>query len=138
MKLYVDDLRETTNEWTHAYTYEQAIVALKSNQVEVLSLDHDLGACVDCGGTIIVDDNYYSLPVGVPPRTDLARGPEKTCVHVKNGYDVLTALEQWVFEGFKSIPDFIAIHSANPVGRANMDRAIESINRMWESRYGQR
>jgi len=52
--------------------------------------------------------------------------------NVKTGYDLMTWLE---FEaaGGKSwplIPDQFEIHSANPVGRKNMQAAIDSIERM--------
>jgi hypothetical protein len=47
------------------------------------------------------------------------------------GYDVLVWLERAVVEGDWRTPvPELRIHSANPVGRANMARAIESIRRL--------
>jgi len=44
MKLFVDDVRKSPDSsWEIARTYKEAIDALKSGMVEVLSLDHDLG-----------------------------------------------------------------------------------------------
>jgi hypothetical protein len=47
------------------------------------------------------------------------------------GYDVLVWLERAIAEGDwrTEVPE-LRIHSANPVGRANMTRAIESIQRL--------
>lgn len=44
MKLWVDDLRPAPDEsWTWVVTAPEAVRALRSGQVEVMSLDHDLG-----------------------------------------------------------------------------------------------
>ena len=49
----------------------------------------------------------------------------------RTGYDVLLWLEREVAEGRWVIPlPEISVHSANPVGRARMERAIASIRRM--------
>jgi len=49
------------------------------------------------------------------------------------GYDVLTWLETQVGQGLwdKPLPELL-IHSANPVGRQNMQRAITAIRRIYE------
>ena len=47
------------------------------------------------------------------------------------GYYLLTALEEMAHDGrWDMIPQKIEIHSANPVGRKNMQAAIDSIERM--------
>lgn len=43
MKIFLDDLREAPQGYVTARTYEECIELLKNNEVEVLSLDHDLG-----------------------------------------------------------------------------------------------
>ena len=43
MRVYLDDLRPTPEGWVHVYWPEEAIVLLKTGQVDVISLDHDLG-----------------------------------------------------------------------------------------------
>jgi len=54
---------------------------------------------------------------------DLGEGP--------NGYNLLCAIEYLIADGYwnKKIPEF-HIHSANPVGRRNMQMAIDSIYRL--------
>ena len=46
----------------------------------------------------------------------------------KTGYDIACAMERWMVEGDYDPPE-IRIHSANPVGRGNMLRAVEAIER---------
>ena len=46
------------------------------------------------------------------------------------GYDVLKMLEQMAHEEDRRVPFEILIHSANPVGRKNMEAAIASIQRI--------
>lgn len=50
------------------------------------------------------------------------------------GYDLLIMLERNVSEGWLfRLPKF-HIHSANPVGRENMERAITSIERLYKEK----
>jgi len=43
MKVYLDDLRPTPEGWTRVYWPDEAIELLKTGNVDVISLDHDLG-----------------------------------------------------------------------------------------------
>lgn len=43
MKVYLDDERTTPNGWIRVYWPSEAIELLKSGQVTMISLDHDLG-----------------------------------------------------------------------------------------------
>lgn len=43
MKIYLDDERETPAGWHRVYWPEEAIHLLQTENVEVISLDHDLG-----------------------------------------------------------------------------------------------
>ena len=43
MKVFLDDERETPVNWHRTYTVEDTITALKTRQVQELSLDNDLG-----------------------------------------------------------------------------------------------
>lgn len=43
LKLYVDDERHPPSGWTLAKTFTEAVYALEHDDVEALSLDHDLG-----------------------------------------------------------------------------------------------
>lgn len=49
------------------------------------------------------------------------------------GMDVVNWIEERVVnEEFYAVPTMIRIHSANPVGRANMERGLNAINRMMD------
>lgn len=94
-KVFLDDIRmPPDNSWVIVRDVKQAQHLLRSEAVEVLSLDHDLG-----------DD-------------------------VPTGYDLVKWIEEEVFHG-RLIPPVMKIHSANPVGRKNMEAGIQSINRMF-------
>ena len=43
MKVYLDDIRPTPDGWIHVYWPDEAIELLKTGDVEIISLDHDLG-----------------------------------------------------------------------------------------------
>lgn len=48
-----------------------------------------------------------------------------------SGYEVAQWIERQAFEGnWNAVPAKISIHSANPVGRKNMQAAIDSIEAM--------
>ena len=90
-KLFVDDVRIPVDiypdtdmgDWLSARTYETAIYLLETEDIELISLDHDLGAD-------------------------------------KSGYDLckwMSANNRW--------PQYVQIHSMNPVGRINMLREYE-------------
>lgn len=51
--------------------------------------------------------------------------------NIPTGYDLLNWLERDIYTETGFRPDIaFRIHSANPVGRANMDRAIKAIERL--------
>jgi hypothetical protein len=45
------------------------------------------------------------------------------------GYDVAKQIEQWVMEGKIPLPSW-EVHSANPVGRQNIEAAMRSAERL--------
>jgi hypothetical protein len=116
MKLWLDDFREPwlyTGEvdWVWAKTVEEAKTHLATGNVEVASLDHDLGACSAC------EDAFGSNWAGMTPH----------CEHVGTGYTLVCWMEEtghWPKEKPK-------VHSMNPAGRAKMELAI---NREWAKR----
>jgi hypothetical protein len=52
----------------------------------------------------------------------------------KTGYDLVCLIEKMVVEE-RFIPPVMRIHSANPVGRSNMERAIQSIERLFGAMF---
>ena len=108
LKLYLDDVRTPkSDEWTVVRSYNEFTLQIGVNgleSLEMISLDHDLGE-----GAMV---EYYT---NVKPNYELnyERIPEKT------GMDCARWL---VAEAMtKNIPlPTIYVHSANPIGAANM------------------
>lgn len=95
MKLWLDDVRPAPPGWVWCKNANDCMIlwAVFKNEVDEVSLDHDLGE------------------------------------NVKTGYDVAKWVEREVVEeGFENFP-VIHIHSANPVGRKNIEAALTSAAR---------
>lgn len=110
MKIFLDDLRDAPDEtWTvfrNPWGFMNFLAHTEPGEIETISFDHDLAAF-----------NY--------------KGEERT------GYWVLTKLEEIAAkypETLDKIPSDLRIHSANPVGRKNMQAAINSIQKMHEEK----
>lgn len=113
VRIYLDDTRKTPNGWIRAYNYDDAIALLTQykGRVAAMSFDHDLGLDWELYDGQMPWDEFMSLS--------------------PTGYDVLCWIEKEVAQGNKKVcPDTMLIHSANPVGRKNMQLAIDSINRL--------
>jgi hypothetical protein len=108
IKLYLDDIRTPTdNDWVVVRNYEEFVYEVRLHgleNIEVISLDHDLG------DTAMIE--YYSN-VKTNYTLDYSNIQEKT------GLDAAKFL---VSESMsKNIPlPQIYVHSANPIGSANM------------------
>lgn len=112
MKVFLDDVRDCPEGWTLARNYNEAIQLLRTREVKVISLDHDLG--MEVTGKVDVDDWDEAIL--------LARD-----IEAKTGYDVACWIEQAVFEGRICAP-FILCHSANPVGKKRIMQVAVKIN----------
>jgi hypothetical protein len=106
MKIFLDDdpMRDSwvDDTWTIVRTAYECLdlIAEHPGEVEILSLDHDLGPDIMIHG---------------------------------DGYMVVEVLERLVGQGAIRpiiLPKKIEIHTANPVGRKNMQAAIDSIERL--------
>lgn len=110
INLWLDDIRPAPWGWVHVKTDEEARWYLEKGMVQQMSLDHDLGACPECmgGRTVeqwLVETNYQQMP---------------NCPHFGTGYTLVCWMEEndiWSVEK-------PTVHSANPVGRAKMQVAI--------------
>jgi hypothetical protein len=99
MRIWLDDIREAPEGWTRCFRPEEAIELIKSGEVEEISLDYDLG---------LLDERGIDW----------------------NGEDVLKWIEREVVEQGSSFRlPVIQIHSANPVGRQRLQRALDAIER---------
>lgn len=109
--LWLDDVRPAPEGWLHVKTDDEARKVMATQTVRRASLDHDLGACDACmkGRTPeewLVDHNMQAMP---------------NCDHVGTGYSFVCWMEvtgMWPLEK-------PTVHSANPVGRAKMQTAID-------------
>ncbi len=122
MKLWLDDVRPAPDGWKHARTVEEAKAFLLFETVEEASLDHDLGLGPIC-------DTCEEFICEVDGRLDAhLEGGECVCsCHqpLPTGYDLV----KWMAENSVWPRAKPRVHSANPVGRANMEAIIE---RYWE------
>jgi len=55
--------------------------------------------------------------------------------HCGTGYDVVVAIERLVFEEEIQMPEY-ALHTANPVGRERMRRALENAKQFADKNTG--
>lgn len=123
--VYLDDQRNEPSGWYRTKTADETILILEAHQGEIntLSLDHDLGACPDCiekhGGSAeawLVGSQFTEMP---------------HCEHVGTGYSVACWLEEQVYTNLAFIfPKHIECHSANPVGRNNIEQVIKKLKEM--------
>jgi hypothetical protein len=67
MKLWLDDVRPAPNGWAWAKTSQEAITILKDwwNEIEIISLDHDLGGN-DNGYKVLIFIEYTVAIEGYP------------------------------------------------------------------------
>ena len=120
--LWLDDHRPAPDGWLLVKTIEDAKIQLLAGRVRRASLDHDLGACLECRLKVcpsdvsdeawMASDDFMSMPY---------------CSHVGTGYDLVCWMEEtghWPVEK-------PTVHSMNPNGRQRMRQAID---REWRRR----
>jgi hypothetical protein len=107
INLWVDDIRQAPMGWHRAKTVTEAIRILDEYEVTEVSLDHDISArVVDFQGLSRV---YLSAETFEP----VARFIQRMVESIGTG-------DLWR----------INLHSANPVGRANMVKILEPIKHL--------
>lgn len=124
MKIYLDDLRGTPADWHRCYKIEEVQrllceALLGGEEITNMSLDHDLGASYLC-----------------PECYDLAREVHETAnctcechkfdavkdpLITPTGYDLV----KWMAKHDMWSTYKPTVHSANPVGRVNMQAVID-------------
>jgi hypothetical protein len=108
IKLYLDDVRTPNDEeWIVVRNYEQFVDRINQHgleNIEVISLDHDLGDSAMTEYYNNVRDNYT---------LDYSNISEKT------GYDACKFIVNRSIETGIPLPQ-IYVHSANPIGSGNM------------------
>ncbi len=111
--LWLDDRRPAPPGWTLALNVAEAQAILEAADVEMASLDHDLGICDDCraGRT---DDEIFR---------DAMYQSQAHCDHAGTGYTLVCWMEETGIKP-KQKP---FVHSANPVGAARMRQVIDKL-----------
>lgn len=108
LKLYLDDVRTPTNDdWVVLRTYEEFVNTIKIKgleNIEVISLDHDLGDSAMIEYYTNVKNNYTL---------------EYNNIQEKTGYDAAKFLVAESMNTKIPLPQ-IYVHSANPIGSSNM------------------
>ncbi len=118
MNLWLDDVRNPAAFGRLGYKWVKTVSGAKlyfeHGEVEHCSLDHDLGACDAC-----MKLNGFENGEAWLASTDGQSMPH--CEHVGTGYDLVCWLEETgLWPRIKP-----QVHSANPVGRARMQRVID-------------
>lgn len=104
VNLWLDDVRPAPEGWVWCKNIIDAKALMKSEIVDKMSLDHDMGTCQAC-------EDYYQLNSALWQK----------CEHTGTGYDFV----MWMVE-YNSWPRSVpTVHSANPSGREAMEKAIE-------------
>lgn len=104
MNIYLDDLRKCPKGFVLARTVEEAIALLEANEVDILTLDHDLGE----------DGNGDLLPTGydlVKYMCERGLYAKKFYMHTSNPVgreNMASTLEAARKRGF--IPEFVEIY----------------------------
>ncbi len=110
LNVWLDDIRQMPEDYDiHVKTADECIELIKANRVARLSFDHDLGMA-----------NIFKT------------GKIESDVTAPTGYDVAKVVEQLAFEG-KILPFEWQIHSMNPIGVENIERAMTRADEHWRA-----
>ena len=102
MKLYVDDIRPAPEGWQQARTVTDAIrfLSMFGDQVDEISLDHDISYAVEVAGT--------QRPFPSP--------------------EDFSAVALYIARYYEEKSPVITVHSANPVGARNIEAILYGFN----------
>jgi hypothetical protein len=109
MRIYLDDQRRAPFGWDLVKTADDCIARLSTGKVVELSLDHDLA-----------EEHYERVVLETVDANPDGYQEFREAFREKTGYSVV----QWMIE-HGVWPELIILHTMNPVGRADMRRAIE-------------
>lgn len=108
VRIYLDDVRiPTQDEWLVAKNYEEFVKLIETHKlenIELISLDHDLGDSAMVEYYNNVKDNYTL---------------DYTNIEEKTGFDCCKFLVNNSLDNDTPLP-LVYIHSANPIGSSNM------------------
>ena len=108
IRIYLDDIRTPLNtDWTICRNYDEFVKKVEEvglDNIEIISLDHDLGETAIREYFKNVTNNYIL---------------DYNNIHEKTGYDCAKWLVEKSIESEINLP-IIITHSANPIGSANI------------------
>jgi hypothetical protein len=108
IRIYLDDIRTPLNtDWTICRNYDEFVKKVEEvglDNIEIISLDHDLGETAIREYFKNVTNNYIL---------------DYNNIHEKTGYDCAKWLVEKSIETEINLP-IIITHSANPIGSANI------------------
>jgi hypothetical protein len=108
IRIYLDDIRTPLNtDWTICRNYDEFVKKVEEvglDNIEIISLDHDLGETAIREYFKNVTNNYIL---------------DYNNIHEKTGYDCAKWLVEKSIETGINLP-IIITHSANPIGSANI------------------
>lgn len=108
VRIYLDDVRiPTQDEWLVAKNYEEFVKLIETHKlenIELISLDHDLGDSAMVEYYNNVKDNYTL---------------DYTNIEEKTGFDCCKFLVNNSLDNDTPLP-LVYVHSANPIGSSNM------------------
>lgn len=125
MKIYLDDVRNTPEGWHRCYKIEEVQELLKTGTVTDMSLDHDLGASYLCPECYDLASDWRECSM----RSCQCVCHQQEFLRVPTGYDLVV----WCAENDIWSVNRPIVHSANPVGRVNMQAVID---RYWHPPNG--
>lgn len=121
MNLWLDDIRDPAAYgclgWHWVRTATEAIAAIQANDIERMSLDHDLGMCDECLSADTTErvQRVREGLIRLAPAASYC-----SCTHNGTGYDVVL----WMAEHGRWPKQRPLVHSANTVGRDRMRGVI--------------
>lgn len=110
--LWLDDVREAPEGWTWVKTYEKCLAVLKSEKVEVLSLDNDLGGGIGSARFPMFGHGSFDEPE-------------------KEGSDVADWLEENSYW-----PRVVCVHTANPYARDYIRKVFDNSGKYHNALWG--
>jgi hypothetical protein len=125
MKIYLDDIRATPEGWHRCFKVEEVQkllcdALLGGEPITNMSLDHDLGASYLCQNCVCEGNekpDYYSSTGACECSCHLLTIP----LIIPTGYDLI----KWMAKHDMWPVYKPTVHSANPVGRVNMQAIID-------------
>ncbi|GAB1619854.1 cyclic-phosphate processing receiver domain-containing protein [Pseudomonas putida] len=129
MKVYLDDQRPEPAGWTRAYWPDEVIQLLQSQQVEVLSLDHDLGDDERGTGYDVITWIEQEVALGnlTPPLILVHSANSVAAKRMRDGVESITRL---MARAVPSQNDIIKIKELTPHGRNLLMEDLELLSRL--------